>query len=96
MHMTPIIIDDRINIILKKIGWEINNIIFINKKKNKIKILIIILKRYKLKTFSKIFTLLRLISNIWEWRTICTHFITSFYFYKIILTNPIFIKIFLK
>lgn len=63
MHMTPIIIDDRINIILKKIGWEINNIIFINKKKNKIKILIIILKRYKLKTFSKIFTLLRLISN---------------------------------
>jgi hypothetical protein len=61
--MTPIIIDDRINIILKKIGWEINNIIFINKKKNKIKILIIILKRYKLKTFSKIFTLLRLISN---------------------------------
>lgn len=63
MHMTPIIIDERINIILKKIGWEINNIIFINKKKNKIKILIIILKRYKLKTFSKIFTLLRLISN---------------------------------
>ena len=63
MHMTPIIIDDRINIILKKIGWEINNIIFINKKKNKIKILIIILIRYKLKTFSKIFTLLRLISN---------------------------------
>ena len=63
MHMTPIIIDKRINIILKKIGWEINNIIFINKKKNKIKILIIILKRYKLKTFSKIFTLLRLISN---------------------------------
>ena len=61
--MTPIIIDERINIILKKIGWEINNIIFINKKKNKIKILIIILKRYKLKTFSKIFTLLRLISN---------------------------------
>ena len=63
MHMTPIIIDERINIILKKIGWEINNIIFINKKKNKMKILIIILKRYKLKTFSKIFTLLRLISN---------------------------------
>ena len=63
MHITPIIIDERINIILKKIGWEINNIIFINKKKNKIKILIIILKRYKLKTFSKIFTLLRLISN---------------------------------
>ena len=61
--MTPIIIDERINIILKKIGWEINNIIFINKKKNKMKILIIILKRYKLKTFSKIFTLLRLISN---------------------------------
>ena len=61
--MIPIIIDERINIILKKIGWEINNIIFINKKKNKIKILIIILKRYKLKTFSKIFTLLRLISN---------------------------------
>ena len=44
--MTPIIIDERINIILKKIGWEINNIIFINKKKNKIKILIIILIRY--------------------------------------------------
>ncbi len=41
-----------------------------------------------LKTFSKIFTLLRLIS-IWEWRTICTYFITSFYFYKIILANPI-------
>ena len=44
--------------------------------------------RVNLKTFSKIFTLLRLIS-IWEWRTICTYFITSFYFYKIILTNPI-------
>lgn len=63
MHIIPIIIDEIINIILKKMGWEINNIIFINKKKNKIKILLIIHFRYKLKTFSKIFTLLRLISN---------------------------------
>jgi len=63
MHITPTIIDEMINIILKKIGWEINNIKFISIKKNKIKILIIILIRYKLKTFSKIFTLLRLISN---------------------------------
>lgn len=63
MHIIPIIIDEIINMILKKMGWEINNIIFINKKKNKIKILLIIHFRYKLKTFSKIFTLLRLISN---------------------------------
>ena len=63
MHIIPIIIDEKINITLKKIGWEINNIIFISIKKNKIKILLIIHFRYKLKTFSKIFTLLRLISN---------------------------------
>ena len=89
MHIIPIIIDEKINITLKKIGWEINNIIFISIKKNKIKILLIIPIKlgYKLKTFSKIFTLLRLISN-WEWRTICTYFITSYYFYKIILANP--------
>ena len=52
-----------ISITLKKIGWEINIIKFINKKKNEIKILLIILYEYKLKTFSKIFTLLRLISR---------------------------------
>jgi len=65
MHIIPIIIDEKINITLKKIGWEINNIIFISIKKNKIKILLIIPIKlgYKLKTFSKIFTLLRLISN---------------------------------
>jgi len=33
MHIIPIIIDEIINMILKKMGWEINNIIFINKKK---------------------------------------------------------------
>ena len=42
MHITPIIIDEIIKITLKKIGWEINSIIFIRTKKNKIKILLII------------------------------------------------------
>ena len=42
MHITPTITDEMINIILKKIGCEINNIKFIRIKKNKIKILLII------------------------------------------------------
>ena len=43
MHIIPITIEEIINITLKKIGCEINNNIFINIKKNKIKSVLIIL-----------------------------------------------------
>ena len=65
MHINPTTRELAISINLKKMGWKMNNIRFIIKKKkwNKNCSYYSILE-YKLKTFSKIFTLLRLISKL--------------------------------
>ena len=78
----------KININLKKIGWNKNLKISININMTTKKILIILIE-INLKTFLK-FLLCYDLSQIWEWRTICTYFITSYYLYnEIILINPL-------